>query len=94
MGDGAVTLRICDQQIRQNDRTFAVRFAGGRAVSVEETAAPADLELSIAAFSALIAGTCDFAEAKCWMNGIKVSQNDAVLPQIFYRKPLMIADYF
>ena len=94
VGDGAVTLRICDQQIRQNDRTFAVRFAGGRAVSVEETAAPADLELSIAAFSALIAGTCDFAEAKCWMNGIKVSQNDAVLPQIFYRKPLMIADYF
>ena len=94
VGDGAVALRVYDQQIQQNDHTFAVRFAGGRAVSVEETAAPADAELSIAAFSALIAGTCDFAGAKCWMSGVKVNQNDGVLPQVFYRKPLMIADYF
>lgn len=94
LGDGSVTLRICDPQIEQNNRTLAVSFAGGRAVSVEETAAFPDAELSIAAFSALITGTCDFAEAKCWMNGIKVNQNDGVLPRIFYRKPLMISDYF
>ena len=94
LGDGAVTLQIRDPQIEQNDRAFAVRFAGGRAVSVEETAAPPDAELSIAAFSALISGVCDFAEAKDWMNGIKVRQNDGVLPRVFYRKPLMIADYF
>lgn len=93
-GDGAVTLQIFDNQIAQNNKTFAVSFAGGRAAGVKETAAAPDAALSIAAFSALISGVCDFAGAEQWMDGVEVRQNAAALPQVFYRKPLMIADYF
>lgn len=93
VGSGSVVLRIRDPQIPENDRTFAVRFSQGKAVSVEETPEEADAVLSIAAFSALITGVCDFRDAAEWMDGLEV-RRPAVLPQVFYRKPLMIVDPF
>lgn len=92
-GSGSAVLRLQDPQIPENDRTFAIRFSHGEAVSVEETREEADAVLSIAAFSALITGACDFREAEAWMDGLEVRRPEA-LPQIFYRKPLMIVDYF
>lgn len=92
-GSGSAVLRVRDPQIPENDRTFSLRFSQGKAVSVEETLEEADAVLSIAAFSALIAGVCDFRDAAEWMDGLEV-RRPAALPQVFYRKPLMIADYF
>lgn len=92
-GSGSAVLRVRDPQIPENDRTFSLRFSQGKAVSVEETREEADAVLSIAAFSALIAGVCDFRDAAEWMDGLEV-RRPAALPQVFYRKPLMIADYF
>lgn len=92
-GSGSVVLRIRDPQIPENDRTFAVRFSQGKAVSVEETREDPDAVLSIAAFSALMTGVCDFRDAAEWMDGLEVRRPEA-LPQVFYRKPLMIVDYF
>lgn len=92
-GSGSAVLRVRDPQIPENDRTFSLRFSQGKAVSVEETLEEADADLSIAAFSALIAGVCDFRDAAEWMDGLEV-RRPAALPQVFYRKPLMIADYF
>lgn len=94
IGDGDLVLQIRDPQIRENDGRFAVRFAGGRALSVEETRAEPDAVLSISAFSALISGVCDFPDAASWLNGVEVHRPTEALSQVFYRKPMMIADYF
>ena len=94
IGDGSVTLRILDGIIPENDRCFSVRFSGGAAEQVEITEAPPDAVLDISAFSALICGVCDFSGAAAWFNGIQIQNQDAPLDRVFYRKPLMIADYF
>lgn len=94
VGDGSVVLRLRDPQIPENDRAFTVRFARGRAVSVEETREEPDAVLSIAAFSALISGACDFQDAASWMDGLEVRRPETALSQVFYRKPMMIVDYF
>ena len=93
-GEGSVVLAVRDPQIAENNRRFAVRFAGGRAVSVEETQETPDAALSISALSALVCGVCDFADAAKWMEGIQVCRPSGALPQVFYRKPMMIADFF
>lgn len=93
-GEGSVVLAIRDPQIAENDRRFAVRFAGGRAVSVEKTQETPDAVFSIPAFSALICGVCDFADAAKWMDGIQICRPSDALSQVFYRKPMMIADFF
>lgn len=94
VGDGSVVLQIADPQIEENNRSFAVRFSENRAVSVEETREAPDAVLSIPAFSALISGVCDLPDAAEWMNGLEVRRQADVLSRVFYRKPLMIADYF
>lgn len=93
-GEGSITLRILDPLIPENDRCFLVRFSGGAAERVEVTEGPPDAVLDISAFSALICGVCDFSGAAAWMPGVRVLNRDARLDQVFYRKPLMIADYF
>lgn len=94
IGDGAVVLAVRDPQIPENDRAFAVRFALGKAVSVEESSEEADAVLTIQAFSVLITGVCDLREAALWMDGLEVRRPEAPLAQVFYRKPMMIVDYF
>lgn len=93
IGDGSAVLRIRDPQIPENDRTFAVHFAQGQAASVEASREEPDGVLSISAFSALITGVCDFQDAAEWMDGLEVRRPEA-LSQVFYRKPMMIVDYF
>lgn len=94
IGDGAVVLAVRDLQIPENDRTFAVRFTQGRAVSVEAASEEADAVLTIQAFSVLITGVCDLREAALWMDGLEVRRPEAPLAQVFYCKPMMIVDYF
>lgn len=93
-GSGELRLRIRDALINENDGCFYVRFIDGRAELVEPTKAKSDAELEISAFSALIAGVCDFAEAADWMCGVQITHPEAPLSALFYRKPLMITDYF
>jgi hypothetical protein len=61
---------------------------------VEEASEEADAVLTIQAFSALITGVCDLREAALWMDGLEVRRPEAPLAQVFYRKPMMIVDYF
>ncbi|MDO5401372.1 MAG: GNAT family N-acetyltransferase [Eubacteriales bacterium] len=93
-GSGAVTLEVRDRQVAQNNRRFAVSFENGKAVSVEGTGADADLSLDIATFSALIAGVWDFADSSRWMGGLTLHRDNPDLRKVFYRKPLMLVDYF
>lgn len=91
-GDGEAVLEITDKHISENNGRFHVVFKKGKAVSIDVTDEAADAVLPISTFSALISGVSDLSEAKLWMDGT-FSENPA-LEQIFYQKPLMIADYF
>lgn len=93
-GAGSLVLQIRDPLIPENDGCFALRFAEGKAISVEKSSLAPDAELEISAFSALIAGVCDFPEARRWMPGLRVLREEAPLARLFCRKPLMITDYF
>ena len=94
VGSGRLTLRIQDGQIRENDGCFAVVFENGRAVSVTPTEDAPDISMTVAAFSALIAGVSDFSDAARWFGGLDIKNLDACFSQVFYKKPLMISDYF
>lgn len=93
-GSGRVVLALEDQQIPQNCGTFAVSFRDGAAVSVAATEEAPDTVLTMPAFSALMAGTCEFIHAQAWLDGLTVKNPEAPLDRVFYRKPMMIVDYF
>ena len=94
IGSGQLTLEIQDPQIPENDGRFTVIFADGKALSVEHTAAEPDAVMHICAFSALISGVCDFGEARYTFDRLEVRRETPCFRQVFYRKPMMIADYF
>lgn len=94
LGSGSAVIAVSDPQIPENNGSFAITFRDGRAISVEKTDAPGDVQLTIPTFSALIAGVCDFAEARETFTGLTVLAENPALPQIFFRKPMMIVDYF
>lgn len=94
IGSGKLTIGIRDSIITENNGTFALEFQNGRAVTVQQTFAEPDIDLTISAFSALIAGVSDFAGVAAWLIGLTVRNPDAPFSQVFYRKPMMIVDYF
>lgn len=93
-GSGRIILEIQDPQIYQNNGRFAVTFADGRATEVASTQEAADITLTIPAFSALISGVWDWEEARYTLPGLTVVNENAPLESIFFRKRLMIADFF
>lgn len=92
LGNGEVILEITDRHIPENTGRFRVVFQNGRASSVERTDGTPDAVLPIPTFSALLSGVSDLSEARLWMDG-QFSEAPS-LEQVFYRKPLMISDYF
>lgn len=93
-GDGELRLKLRDGQVEENNAVFLVRFENGRALSVERTDEAPDAVMAISSFSALIAGVCDFGGAKDWMGGIEVLNAEAPFERVFYRKSMMISEYF
>ena len=93
-GSGALRLQIRDALIPENTGVFSLRFADGRAVSAERTEKKPDAAMDISAFSALIAGVCDFPGAGDWMDALEILDPAAPLDRVFYRKDMMISEYF
>ena len=93
IGDGHLILAISDKQIPENNGTFSLEFAGGKAISAEKSEQSPDISMDVAAFSALIAGVLDFDSARQVFSHMEVRRESSAR-QVFYRKPLMIADYF
>ncbi len=92
-GSGEAVLKITDVQIPENDGTWRVVFRDGKALSVEKTELPPDAHLTVQAFSTLICGCLEWEDAREVLDGIRVA-NNGCLDRIFYRKKLMITDYF
>ena len=63
IGSGSVCVAVQDGQIPENNDSFTVTFADGRAVSVAR-GGEADVVMTAPTFSALITGIGDFAEAR------------------------------
>lgn len=93
-GSGTIHLAIHDPQIAENCGTFSVTFAEGRAVSVEKCGAEPDAKMTIPTFSALLAGVCDFDAAAETFAGLEICNPSAPFSSVFFRKPLMITDFF
>lgn len=94
LGSDVVTLEIKDQHIEKNCGIYAVEFKDGIAVTIEKKSGNPDMVLDINTFSALISGVCSLEEAEQWMPGVRLMKNREALSKLFYKKPLMIADYF
>lgn len=89
-GSGNLTLNILDPQIPQNNGCFHVVFQEGKVTSVTPGATDPHVTMTIAAFSALIAGV----GALNWITGVDIHRQTHSICQLFRKKPLMIADFF
>ena len=91
---GRLTVELHDPLIPQNNDTFTVDWKDGHVTAVERTELEPDAVLDISAFSALIAGACDLDQAELWMKGLRVRKPESYPSLMFYRKPMMITDFF
>lgn len=93
-GSGDLVIEIQDDQVAENCGCFAVSFRDGKATRVQRTDVPPDITMTIPTFSALLCGVADFENAAQWMDGMEIRNPHACFCRAFYKKPLMIADYF
>lgn len=94
VGSGTISLEILDPQIPRNNACFTVTFSDGQAVSVTSGQAEPDAVLTIPTFSALVSGVWDFEDMKDSIPGLEIKNENACFEKVFYRKKLMITDYF
>ena len=84
----AFTVRVSDPLIPENNATWAVRSG-----SVTHTDAEADLSVSVQVLGQLACGCVSLSEAALHED-VEISGNEAVLEQVFVRKPLWVADHY
>ncbi len=94
IGSGSLRLQLRDAQISQNNGCFSITYADGKAISVERSQDKPDIVMDISTFSALISGVSDFESASQWIRGMEIRNPYARFRQVFYRKPMMITDFF
>ncbi|MGI5976698.1 MAG: GNAT family N-acetyltransferase [Candidatus Limivicinus sp.] len=93
-GSGKLTLKINDTQIAENNHCFMLEFENGKAVNACPTELPPDAEMDISVFSTLIAGSCDFSVVKNCFSSLRIFNTAAPFENVFYKKPMMINEYF
>ncbi len=88
-GDGELKIHVEDSILPENNKTFHVRYAGGKALSVEETLEKEDISMPINEFSARILGYDNsLGEINRDVCGKIEAEN------IFYQKPVYIVEEF
>lgn len=92
-GSGTISIAIHDSYIAENNKTFHVSFQDGRAVHVFCNDAPADVTLGISDFSRLIIG-CLHTEEIAFLENVVVNVDTEALGKVFYKKPVMLTEYF
>lgn len=94
-GDGALTIRVSDQQIKENDAVFQVSFSAGKADKVErlEPGAVVDIALPVNLFAAAITGSLPAEELE-FRPDVELSCEPEKASGVFYRKSTWINNYF
>lgn len=98
IGSGEIRIEICDEYIPENNGIFDVVFENGRAVSVKkgDNLVP-QVTMPINEFSRLITGVLR-TEDIAFCESVRLEENtaemQAVLKQVFYKKPCFLMEYF
>lgn len=92
-GDGEIRIKVSDNIIEENNRIFKVTFKDGKAVNVSADALDYDIAMSISDFSRLITG-CLETDRIDFLEKVDVKCDKSLLAKVFYKKPLMIMEYF
>lgn len=94
-GAGRLKIGITDAQIAQNNDVFDLEFADGKCTSVKRTAEAADITMTIAEFSRLISGAWDGKDI-AFLPAVQpaATLDYETLQKVFYKKPIMITEYF
>lgn len=93
LGTGTLRIAIQDPYIMENNQTFHIRFEDGRLTTLTRDHASADITLNIADFSRLIIG-CLSADQISFLENAVLQTNPEDVGKVFYRKPIMITEYF
>ena len=92
-GGGSIIIKILDDIIHDNNKTFKVTFENGKPLSVLTEDVPFDVELSINDFSRFILGTHDTNEILL-LDKVNVCCSYEKLSQVFYKKAMLITESF
>lgn len=92
-GTGVLSIAINDPFIKENNQTFHISFENGKLNALTYDDAPADIILSIADFSRLIIG-CLSTDQIPFLENAVINTTLENLGKVFYRKPIMITEYF
>lgn len=92
-GSGSLSIAINDPYIEENNKTFHISFENSHVCNIFTDDAPANITLSITDFSRLIIGCFNTNEIPFLENVIIHSDSEG-LESIFYKKPIMITEYF
>lgn len=94
IGDGEIRIAITDPYIKENTGTFHVVFADGKATSVtKDDSNNADISLHITDFSRLIIG-CLETEQISFLENVTINTDMNTISKVFYKKPVMLTEYF
>ena len=92
-GSGRYTIAVRDAFLEENTGTYAVSYAGGAAVSVERTDAPADMSCDVTTLAQLVLGYAPLSTLRLRPD-VVVSGNEDTLNSVFVKKDCYFADYF
>lgn len=92
-GEGSLSIGITDPYIEENNGTFHISFSNGRAQKVRRDQSPSDISMGIQDFSRLIIGVLDTG-AIPYLPDVTIHNQSAAIEQVFFKKPVMITEYF
>lgn len=93
-GDGKISIKLFDEQIKENNNVFTVDYKKGKCTNIEiNTSALADVEMNISLFSACIFGSKDFEDCR-YISDFKCTCDKMLFDKVFYRKKNNICTFF
>jgi len=92
-GSGTIVIKINDDIIFENNKTFTITFKNNKCESIFEANDHPDIEMGIDDFSSLIVGNYDYQDYSHFDN-IKIYNNHENIKKVFYFKKNFIYDAF
>ncbi len=87
--EGKFSIRVIDDYLTENTGSYYVKFANGKAVSIERGDSETDMTVTVDTFMQLAIGRCDLYAA-LFRKGTSVAANRDILERIFIRRAICI----